>query len=89
MTKLLCVAKPFRFVKIGTEFLTYKEVDMKVSNYTTESLEKQLDLIHELIGLVQNDRTLAQAIQDDDEMMMLVQMQARLFEEMRNRTINK
>lgn len=24
---------------------------MTVSNYTTESLEKQLDLIHELIGL--------------------------------------
>lgn len=62
---------------------------MTVSNYTTESLEKQLDLIHELIGLVQNDRTLAQAIQDDDEMMMLVQMQARLFEEMRNRTIKR
>ncbi|MBU3808325.1 MAG: hypothetical protein H9802_07900 [Candidatus Phocaeicola faecipullorum] len=62
---------------------------MTVSNYTTESLEKQLDLIHELIGLVQNGRTLAQAIQDDEEMMMLVQMQARLFEEMRNRTINK
>lgn len=62
---------------------------MTVSNYTTESLEKQLDLIHELIGLVQNDRTLAQAILDDEEMMMLVQMQARLFEEMRNRTIKR
>ena len=62
---------------------------MTVSNYTTESLEKQLDLIHELIGLVQNERPLVQAIQDDEEMMMLVQMQARLFEEMRNRTINK
>ena len=62
---------------------------MTVSNYTTESLEKQLDLIHELIGLVQNGRLLAQAIQDDDEMMMLVQMQARLFEEMRNRTIKR
>lgn len=62
---------------------------MTVSNYTTESLEKQLDLIHELIGLVQNGRTLAQAIQDDDEMMMLVQMQARLFKEMRNRTIKR
>ena len=62
---------------------------MTVSNYTTESLEKQLDLIHELIGLVQNGRLLAQAIQDDDEIMMLVQMQARLFEEMRNRTIKR
>lgn len=62
---------------------------MTVSNYTTESLEKQLDLIHELIGLVQNGRPFAQAIQDDEEMMMLVQMQARLFEEMRNRIINK
>lgn len=62
---------------------------MTVSNYTTESLEKQLDLIHELIGLVQNGRSLVQAIQDDDEMMMLVLMQARLFEEMRNRTIKR
>ena len=62
---------------------------MTVSNYTTESLEKQLDLIHELIGLVQNERPFVQAIQDDDEMMMLVQMQARLFEEMRNRTIKR
>lgn len=62
---------------------------MTVSNYTTESLEKQLDLIHEFIGLVQNGRPLAQAIQDDEEMMMLVQMQARLFEEMRNRIIKK
>lgn len=62
---------------------------MIVSNYTTESLEKQLDLIHELIGLVQNGRALAQAIQDDDEIMILVQMQARLFEEMKTRTINK
>lgn len=60
---------------------------MTVSNYTTESLEKQLDLIHELIGLVQNGRPLVQAIQDDDEMMILIQMQARLFEEMRNRIL--
>lgn len=62
---------------------------MTVSNYTTESLEKQLDLIHELIGLVQNERPFRTALEEDKEMMMLVQMQARLFEEMRNRTIKR
>lgn len=62
---------------------------MTLKNYTTESLEKQLDLVHELIELVQNGRTLEQAILDDDEMMMLVQMQMRLFEDMKNRKLKR
>lgn len=60
---------------------------MTLKNYTTESLEKQLDLIHELIELVQNGRTLEQAILEDDEMMMLVQMQMRLFKDIKNRKL--
>lgn len=60
---------------------------MTVSNYTTESLTKQLDLVIELIELVQNGRKLTQAIEEDDEMMMLVLMQAKIFEEKRNRIL--
>lgn len=74
-------------MKIGTEFQTDKEVDMTVSNYTIESLTKQLDLVIELIELVQNGRKLTQAIEEDDEMMMLVLMQAKIFEEKRNRIL--
>lgn len=60
---------------------------MTVSNYTIESLTKQLDLVIELIELVQNGRKLTQAIEEDDEMMMLVLMQAKIFEEKRNRIL--
>lgn len=60
---------------------------MTVSNYTTESLTKQLDLVIELIELVQNGRKLTQAIEEDDEVMMLVLMQAKIFEEKRNRIL--
>ena len=62
---------------------------MTVSNYTTESLEKQLDLIHELIGLVQNGRQFKTALQEDKEMMMLLKMHVRRFNEKRNRILNK
>lgn len=62
---------------------------MTVGNYTTESLEKQLDLINELIGLVQNGRPFKTALQEDKEMMMLLKMHVRRFNEKRNRILNK
>lgn len=62
---------------------------MTVSNYTTESLEKQLDLIHELIGLVQNGRQFKTALQEDKKMMMLLKLHVKIFNEKRNRILNK
>lgn len=62
---------------------------MTVGNYTTESLEKQLDLIHELIGLVQNGRQFKTALQEDKEMMMLLKLHVKIFNEKRNRILNK
>lgn len=62
---------------------------MTVSNYTTESLEKQLDLIHELIELVQNGRPFRTALKEDKEMMMLLKLHVKIFNEKRNRILNK